>query len=124
MEKLEELRVKMNDELRQIESKNVSLDIPASLKDYKSFLKGIQSFVNMNPDTADIKRKVIPKLVHKIEVFEDKVKVHYLVGSEDIKKGEGSSPSPDIALSSGFCEPNFFISSGSRNLTNGAAGED
>ena len=98
----------------------MSLDIPASLKDYKSFLKGIQSFVNMNPETAEIKRKIIPKLIHKIEVFEDKVKLHYLVGSEEIKKGEGSSPSPDIALSTRFNEPNFFTSSGSRNLTNGA----
>ena len=120
MEKLEELRVKMNDELRQIENKNVSLDIPASLKDYKSFLKGIQSFVSMNEETTEIKRKIIPKLIHKIEVFEEKVKIHYLVGFQDIKKGEGSTPSPVLALNAVSSEKLFFSNSGSRNLTNGA----
>ena len=49
-------------------------------KDYLSFIKSLMA-VN-EPSAADYRVRIVEKLIHKVELSADKVKVHYYVGAK------------------------------------------
>ena len=81
---------------------------PASLKDYDRFREGLKKlFLSSDPK---IKAQVIEKMVHKVEVGIDSVKVHYFVGQSHIARESGKKPG----------SRDFFVSDSSNSLTFGA----
>ena len=88
-------------------------ELPINLKDYTSFLKWIKEFINIET-TSEIKQKIIQKLIHKVEIKDDLVKIYLYTGQDQIissigTNGEGSNPSPNLSK-------NFS----SHTLTNGS----
>ena len=76
-------------------------ELPINLKDYTSFLKWIKEFINIET-TSEIKQKIIQKLIHKVEIKDDLVKIYLYTGQDQIissigTNGEGSNPSPNLS---------------------------
>lgn len=111
MDRLEKEKRETEDKLRELKQENKgNAEKPATLKDYRSFLQTMKVIFGKEMDHK-VKAKVIQRIVSKIEIGADFVKVHYFVGQNSIKKGE-SSDSDGSPL---FLCQNF----GSNTLTNG-----
>ena len=138
MRKLERLRDHLKHEFENAKRNERSEDLPTDFESYQKFLDLMKEIATeLTP--AELKIKIIQKLIHKIEVFEDSIKVHYFIGQSHIepftKGGPGDhSPGPSGSLlkpkahvSPGFfsspgVSAGFFNYSGSNKLTNGGAG--
>lgn len=107
MEILEQRKAELKKELKALENEDF-VQKPASLESFDRFRESLKSvFKSSDPK---IKSQVIEKLIHKVEVGVDSVKVHYYVG-----KGHVSRESASVAGSR-----NLSISVSSNSLTNGA----
>ncbi len=78
IEKYEDERANL-DKQRQFFKSNEQQDIPMGFKDYGSFLKGVRAL--SDPAAVDYRVRVVEKLIHKVELSNDKVRVHYYVGA-------------------------------------------
>jgi hypothetical protein len=93
-----------------------SSEMPAELKDFEAYLTGLGRLLRMenesssaeNPAQQDAVRKVLAKLVHKVEVLPEKVRIHFYAGKQHVERESPAGGS------------RFFKSPGSNSLTNGA----
>ena len=71
------------------------LEVPADIKDFKKFLETMMGYFHKEMDHR-VKSKIIQRLISKIEVGNDFVKIHYYVGKNTVSHGElseeGDSP--------------------------------
>ena len=104
MEKLETAKREALEKLQQLESGSVIHELPAELADYRNFLGMIGKLLDEAPE-AEMRAKIVSRLVHRVEVGTDGVTIHYYAGQESIS-GENS--------------PDFFDCEGSSSLTSGA----
>jgi site-specific DNA recombinase len=99
MERIEELKRKEEEHLGLLESIGQSVhEKPATLKDYESLLYALKDLVKKGAD-PELKAEIIEALVHKIELFPDKVIVHYFTGKDQIALTPGPSGPGALFLS-------------------------
>ncbi|MEC7277969.1 MAG: hypothetical protein VXV96_16735 [Bdellovibrionota bacterium] len=79
------------------------------LKDFREFLKGIETFLRCETDPK-LKAKALRSLIHRIEVSKDELKIYFYVDKDEIKGGP-----PEKGGSS------FFKKFCSNNLTDGGS---
>ena len=80
-----------------------AIEKPVELDSYEQFTKGLRTI--FQGDNSEIKTKIIQKLINRIEIGKNLVRIHYLVGKSSIRE---------------ICKP---LSAGSNSLTNGAQDE-
>jgi hypothetical protein len=84
------------------------------LDEYSKFIKSFRkSFFVASPE---VKSKIIQRLVHKIEVGDKSVVLHYNVDKRNL--GLKNTKAPDVK-SEAFCSSNNFYRVGSNSLTTG-----
>lgn len=111
METLEKLKEKHEKELISMELSE-SYEMPVSLGHYEKFIELVKTkFKDLND--PKMKKKLIERLVYKVEVFEKGLRIHFYVGESVLvtkKRGAGEDSS-------------FYFCLGSKTLTNGGSGE-
>lgn len=131
MEKIERLKVEAETKLIALDQvTGVRGDPPVDIQTFETFLTHLKEFVTRDID-APTKTKVIQKLVHKVQVFKDSVKIHFIVTKthyhgELARKASspaffvprGQKNTPDSFEGGG---KNFFMLNGSNTLTVGAS---
>jgi site-specific DNA recombinase len=98
IERLEDEKLNLSKQF-QFQQSNQTQDIPMVFKDYVSFIKGVMAM--SEPLAAEHRVRVVEKLVHKVELSADKVRLHYYVGAGKNR------------------DPHFFVGHGSNCLANG-----
>ncbi len=131
MEKLEKLKDEDEVRLREAEKNNGSVEMPVALNTYQVFLSGLKTMMGDVCSDPKTKSDIIRKLIHKIEVTNDSLKVHYYVGGDYIDGERAMARSlvlvPELgeqgndvaSQSEGSGKYNIFDFSGSSTLTNG-----
>ena len=117
MKSLEERKALIESNLEQMLVKDIKIDYTVNLDEYDKFLKTFrESFMNAGPE---LKSKIIQRLVHKIEVGDNSVVIHYNVDKRNLSLK--NTKAPDIK-SEAFSNSNNFYRVGSNSLTNGGPG--
>jgi hypothetical protein len=97
------------------------------LKDYRQFLKAIRTILKYAASPEE-KAKIARLLVHRVEVFPERVKIYYKLGESSLVARPFADAQGDVrdALSTKKADPlgdgsaeNFFWLDGSKRLTNG-----
>ena len=83
MERLGSIRDQLQKDLVKITSSGDYTDAPASLCDYQTYLKTICTVLH-EVALPEEKNALIKALVHKIELFPDRICIHYVVGESQI----------------------------------------
>jgi site-specific DNA recombinase len=91
LSELETMKAGIVRELQKLQSAHDYVDRPASLKDYKKFLEQLRNILH-KVALPDEKSALLKALIHKIELFPDRVKLYFLVSEAPIQ----------IALASGL----------------------
>ena len=115
MAKLEAAKKETRERLGELErGKRGFRELPADFKGYRSFLE-LMGKALREPMMPEIKAKIIKRLVHKVEIGVDKVKIHYYAGEDSFREALGSPTAPDF-----FADSDFFKCGGSSTLFSGA----
>ncbi|MFN7905531.1 MAG: hypothetical protein ACK5P5_10145 [Pseudobdellovibrionaceae bacterium] len=124
MEKIEKLKLETEEKLREIKDSQGVIEKPVQLTDYREFLKTIKSLFGQSGN-YELQAQIIKRLVSKIEVGKDFVRIHYFIGEEfihtdvesliSIKTGEIDNRKPSEFSDS---EAAFHIQ---KNLRNGCS---
>lgn len=129
MERLEELKTLDEKKLQADETSGGLNDMPAELKQYQTFLAGLQKL--KDGDNPEVKARIIQKLVQKIEILPDTYKIHYYVGQNHIQRRESLDSRlflcPEITqkkqsswpVPAGISASKFFMKSSSNTIDNG-----
>ena len=115
---MEKIEVKKSDTEKMLEEvkkqKGASLRDPIALQDFQGFLKSVREiFINAGPE---LQEKVIKKLICRIELFQNEVKIHYIVDREHLLEG----PFPGLQPS-GSKNCQTPLNGCSNSLTNGGS---
>ena len=108
LERLQESKKKAEEVLSRLEGEK-TLQMPSSLESYTAFLNALRGYFE-DAANAEQKSRIFKRLIGKIEIGENKVRIHYLVGKDWVEKGMG--PKSPRSL-------DFAAAGGSRTLTNG-----
>ncbi len=109
LENLQEARKKAEEVLLRLEGERArDSQMPSSLASYTAFLKALPGyFEDAHPEQ---KSEIFKRIIGKIEISTDKVRIHYLVGKKWVERGiDAKNPQT----------PDFAAVSGSRTLTSG-----
>ena len=69
--------------------------MPADFKNYRSFLELIGKALGEYAD-PEIRAKIIKRLVYKVEIGTDRVKIHYYAGEDLLREAVDSSTAPNF----------------------------
>jgi hypothetical protein len=136
MEKLQALKCSEEEKLGELAALPSRGDLPAELGSYQALLAYAQT-LGKGADQAEIRSKIIQKLIQKVEVKADGFRLHYFVSQDHIqrelatKAGSRLLLCPEIGSEKGSINraaaesrrSDFLIKTGSNTLTNGAPGE-
>jgi hypothetical protein len=78
---LEDRKLETQNQLELLMISDLKVDYRANLKDFTAFSSGLRAV--WATTNSEIKSKIIQRLVHKIEVGEDLVVVHFNVGKRN-----------------------------------------
>lgn len=86
MEKIEAKKTETEQRLEEVKKhRGADLREPVELESFQSFLKAIrETFSKAGPE---LQEKVIKKLIHKIELCPDEVRIHYIVDKDHLLEG-------------------------------------
>jgi site-specific DNA recombinase len=116
MEKLEATKQEIEKQIIAVSETGQSGEKPAELQTFEAFTKYLRELMSSSAESS-LKAKIIERLVHRIEVNKDGIKIHYYAGQEQLErslveiKGSPQGENPD---------PLFLKCVGSNSLTNGA----
>ena len=136
MEKLQTLKTAEEEKIRGLGDQPGVGDLPAELGSYQRLLDHLQR-LTQGADNAEIRSKIIQKLIHKVEVKPEGFRLHYFTSQEHVERElamrAGSRPftatngdktasinpaAAESRRSRGAAK--FSLISGSNTLTNGA----
>lgn len=109
MGKLEAQKKEFDEKILHLKSEELQKEMPVDFLTYENFLEILNKLKSTGLSTAK-KQKIIVSLIEKIEVFPDRLDLHFAVGSAKIKRELVLSSSPFIINSPVLC---------STSLTNG-----
>ena len=125
MEKLEALKKAAAGEVDDILQSGVRSEPPTALRDYQTYLAHIRQLLTIS-DAPELQTKIIQRLVHKIEVAQGTLRIHFYVGKHQFMPLEPVRPTgrdkarvANGALPSGQATLSSFLETGSNRLTNG-----
>ena len=102
MRRLEEVKQVVQQELDAFSQSQRTLEIPASVPNYQSYLQGLKEIHLNDTDKRDTQTKIIQRLIHKIEILPTSTRLHYYASERyfpALEKRVGGSP--DIFLNRG-----------------------
>ncbi len=130
MARIEELKNQTLTEIDEVSLDGKLLDPPTSLKSYEDFLANLRAVLRHSEGT-ELKTKLAHKLIHKVEVFPDRVRIYFKVGRSTIGQGfreiqlleQGQALGTKKAASGALApDPLSSKNSGSSRLTYGRRG--
>ncbi len=86
MKKLELQKQDLEAKHYEMKNQGVAQDLPVSLSKYDEFVKAITTWKPNETPTPEQKRKVIERLVDKIEIYPDEIKISFIMGSSKIER--------------------------------------
>ncbi len=86
MEKIERHKHEAEKKLQETKMTNLVLEKPAELKDFRLFLNALRELFD-KADRPEVIAKIIKRLVAKIEVGVDSLKIYFFVGSNSLTSG-------------------------------------
>jgi hypothetical protein len=116
MEKLETAKQEIEKQIQLLDQQSQSGEKTAELQTFEGFGKYLRNMISSSADSS-LKAKIIGKLIHRINVNKEGVKIHYYVGHEYFErslveiKSSQQGENPDSL---------FLKCVGSNSLTNGA----
>ena len=128
MEKIEELKAKEERALRDFESQNSEDgEKVVHLAVYREFLNGLKklsaSTLEVNPDIC---RQIVQKLVHRVEILPEGLRVGFYVGEDYFEREKTLETESHERVQNDGSDKSalFFKNNGSHTLTNGVADGD
>jgi site-specific DNA recombinase len=132
MQKLEAIKKQVEGQRRELEESGEISEMPVELKTYQAFMLALSMRLEHQSD-AIFKQKVIQRLIHKIELLPDGLKIHWFAGdsrfvSFNPKRGSSVESKPTSTLSQNEnggghqASPASFFVSGSNTLDIGWGG--
>ena len=141
MQKMEAIKKELQNDLDKVLCSEDFVDEPVAFRDYERFLKVLGQRVRLMATPAE-KAKIVKALIRQIEVFPDRVKIHYKVGENFVglkakdlpNNAENARQTPDARMLAGDdgekgtkktapvlaeAADDFFWLGGSKRLTNG-----
>ena len=101
MEKLEIAKKEALDKISVLKGSSGGFrELPIDFQSYQSFL-GLVDKVLGKSTNPEVKASIIKRLVHKVEVGIDKVKIHYYAGEDSLQKAVGDVQEIQRGLSQG-----------------------
>ncbi len=116
MKGLEDRKLETGNQLELLMLSDLRVDYRTNLKDFTAFSTSLREVWPMA--CSEVKSKIIQRLVHKVEVGEESVAIHFNVDKRNLGP-KTKKPSKE----EGFLSSNFFYHNGSNSLTNGARGQ-
>ena len=111
MEQLQKAREQLQTGLMEFNATRGNISqIPIKLADYRAFLEVIQESFERET-SAEWRSQLLKRLIQKIEVGTDKIRIHYYIGQNLAQIGEKTTKKPK--------KNNFLGVPGSNTLTNG-----
>jgi site-specific DNA recombinase len=125
MEKLQVLRKETAEQLTRVEGSSgpMSAEVPAALADYEKFIAALRALDATDPENLrerETCRQLLHRLIHKIEVFPDRVRIHYFAGRDYIERDLQRCGSLDPSAQTGEGQLKNSIVGSSNTLTYGA----
>lgn len=117
MKGLEDRKLETENQFEVLMLSDLEIDYKSNLKDFTAFSTSLREV--WLTATPEVRSKIIQRLIHKIEVGEDSVVVHFNVD----KRNLGPKTKKPSKKEGFLKKSNFFYHNGSNSLTNGAAGE-
>jgi len=119
MEKLEALKNAAAGEVDDILRSGVRCEPPTALTDYQTYLAQIRQLLTIS-DSPELRTKIIQRLVHKVEVAQGTLRIHFYVGKHQfVPREPEKATGRDSGLTSGMAAHSSFLDTGSNRLTNG-----
>jgi site-specific DNA recombinase len=84
MEKLERRKGELKAQAGELEAAGTQREMPVSLSDYRSFLASLEPI--LQDLTPELKAEIVKQLVHRIDVSEDGIVIHFYAGSKTISE--------------------------------------
>ena len=98
MQKIAETKKELEGKILSLKKQNVDFEMPVELSDYQKFLEMLQQDV-LKAFTPQLKQKILCKLVEKVELLPEGMRIHFVVSASKIKKGlVKTGPSFNIAI--------------------------
>jgi hypothetical protein len=115
MSSIQDFKIKTEEQLKNLEAKTTKTEEIASPKDYQSYVESLIKILEENKKPEQT-AKIIKKIVKKIEVAEEKVRVHFYIGKSWLSEGLAvAGPSFDLKK--------IGLIGSSNTLSNGGDGE-
>jgi site-specific DNA recombinase len=130
MEKLEDLKRENENTLSAFEENGESQEMPVALKTYQAFLEAIEASLLIQDDST-FKQKIVEKLIHKVELLPNGLKIHWYSGEDHFIQFDPNGGKHEAAKSqkekganpSGLAPSIFFGIRGSNTFTIGSGGK-
>ena len=116
MQKISLDKVEWEHKILDVKKKGDAFEMPMELCDYQNFLEMLRAKA-IRAISPELKQKILTKLVDKVELLSDGMRIHFIVSSGKIKKGlDKTSPL--------FKQPQKNAVMCSNSLTNGGDKQD
>ncbi len=126
MQKLEATKREFEDMLDKTKKKDLAGEIPVELSTYEEFLEMIRSWGKVEVLPPELKRRIISKMIDRIEIFPNEVKINFLMGQSKIERELEGAGSLSQNLSKSKTKPlsKYFSVGCSNTLTSGGDDKD
>lgn len=93
MKKISADKMELEQKILEVRKKGQDFEMPVELSDYQNFLELLRADA-IRALSSELKQKILTKLVEKVELLSDGMRIHFIVSSGKIKKGlDKTSPS-------------------------------
>lgn len=133
MERLGRMKADLQKEYEKLQFSGDFIDRPASIKDYKSYIKVLCTILH-SIALPEEKSALVKALVHRIEVFPDRIKLHFLVSetqihshliffSDKVQRKKSTEVTNNINQKDLYTiQKKFLVTSSKKELKSGAGG--
>jgi site-specific DNA recombinase len=115
MKKISEEKLELEKKIMEVKKKGDDFELPVELSDYQKYLEMLNGEA-MKAITPELKQKILNKLIEKVELLGDGMRIHFIVSSGKIKKELDKT-------GSSFNRTKNNLVQCSNSLTNGGGGE-
>ena len=88
MQKITVTKKELEEKILLVKRQNQDFVMPVELSDYQKFLEMLGEDV-LKAMTPQLKQKILCKLVEKVELLPEGMRIHFVVSASKIKKGAG-----------------------------------
>ena len=85
MQKIAETKKEFEEKILLVKKQNMDFEMPVELSDYQKFIEMLQQDV-LKAFTPQLKQKILCKLVEKVELLPEGMRIHFVVSASKIKR--------------------------------------